>query len=271
MFPGCPVMGYPIRAERLQGIRQMFSPDEDERLKELVNQLGTNNWKLVAKAMPNRSTRQCRERYKNYLSPTLTNSPWTKEEDELLRAKYAEYGPKWAQLATFFQGRSDVNIKNHWTSLSGRELIEQRHAKIDLPQPVHDTSVTTAPVTHPVVVASTIPPYQKSLPPIVPVSNERETIETPSNPEEKKEAGTDVVSAITTIKPVTLQDFSDPLPPLIVKDQAKTKSDNPFGNLTQLLWGTQERSGLLRVEEATLKNDNAGLQNTFPGYGGHIW
>jgi hypothetical protein len=79
-------------------VRQSFSADEDVKLKELVTKLGESNWKGVADRMINRTSRQCRERYKSYIAPNLSYSPWTNEEDELLRAKYLEIGPnglKW--------------------------------------------------------------------------------------------------------------------------------------------------------------------------------
>lgn len=105
-------------ASMIHGRRQLFSYEEDEQLKKLVEQFGDKDWKFIARKMPGRSTRQCRERYKNYLSPEIKNGPWTKEEDELLREKYNEYGPHWSSISKFFKSRSDVNIKNRWSALS---------------------------------------------------------------------------------------------------------------------------------------------------------
>jgi hypothetical protein len=105
---------------KLSSGRQMFSADEDEHLKQLVSQFGNRDWKTIAKKMPNRTTRQCRERYKNYLSPELSNLPWSSSEDVLLREQFAKIGPKWATIATFFSGRSDVSLKNRWATLKGR-------------------------------------------------------------------------------------------------------------------------------------------------------
>lgn len=107
-------------AQKGMGVRQMFSADEDMLLKQLVTKFGEGSWKLVAKHMPNRTTRQCRERYKNYLAPDIQNGPWTPEEDKLLREKYKEHGPRWAVLAQFFPHRSDINIRNRWTAIEGK-------------------------------------------------------------------------------------------------------------------------------------------------------
>lgn len=101
--------------------KHAFSPQEDEMLRRLVSIYGDKEWKLVAQKMPNRTTRQCRERYKSYLAPDIKNGPWTPEEDELLKQKYNEYGSKWSKIQSFFISRSDVNIKNRWTIISGKK------------------------------------------------------------------------------------------------------------------------------------------------------
>lgn len=97
--------------------RKSFSPQEDERLKLLVAKYGTDNWSAIEKEMPGRNIRQCRERYKHYLAPEVSHRPWTKEEDDLLIEKYKEIGPKWVKLKTFFDNRTDINIKNRWIRL----------------------------------------------------------------------------------------------------------------------------------------------------------
>lgn len=100
--------------------RHKFTPDEDEKLRSLVLKLGDNDWLTIANEMKPRTARQCRERYKNYLAPQLLNGPWTESENTLLEEKYKEFGPRWAKIAQFFPSRSDVNIKNHWASLSNK-------------------------------------------------------------------------------------------------------------------------------------------------------
>ena len=104
--------------EPVRGQRKMFTPQEDAIIVLLVKQYGKKNWKLIAQSLPNRTTRQVRERFRNYLSPELINGPWTKEEDDRLKKLYKEIGPKWSQISTYFKNRSDVNIKNRWSSIS---------------------------------------------------------------------------------------------------------------------------------------------------------
>lgn len=96
--------------------RKLFSPQEDERLKEIkLKDNGKKTWTSVAEELgTNKNARQCRDRWENYLKPELKNRNWTDEEDLLLMEKYQEYGPLWTRIAKFFNGRSENNVKNRW-------------------------------------------------------------------------------------------------------------------------------------------------------------
>jgi len=100
--------------------RQKFSPEEDKVIKDLVAKFGIKAWSRIATHLPGRTPRQCRERYVYYLQPHLVNGPWTEAEEQLLKEKYYELGPKWAKIASFFESRSDVNLKNHWAAMKRR-------------------------------------------------------------------------------------------------------------------------------------------------------
>lgn len=71
-----------------------FSAKEDEMLLQIVEKFGAKNWKLIGKLMPGRNSKQCRDRYTNYLAPEINHSEWNEEEDKLLYEKYLKYGPK---------------------------------------------------------------------------------------------------------------------------------------------------------------------------------
>jgi hypothetical protein len=100
------------------GSRKKFSPQEDANLMMLVAQLGSAAWDLIAREMAGRNARQCRERWKHYLSVGFTERPWTKAEDTLLLRKQGEFGPRWTKLSCFFQNRSDIQLKARWMKLS---------------------------------------------------------------------------------------------------------------------------------------------------------
>ncbi|EAX90073.1 Myb-like DNA-binding domain containing protein [Trichomonas vaginalis G3] len=99
-------------------IRHRFSQAEDLLLKNLVEEAnGVVNWKDIASKMGTRSARQCRERYKNYLKPTIIKKNWTKDEDALILQKYQELGNKWESIARFLKGRSGSDTRNRYLSL----------------------------------------------------------------------------------------------------------------------------------------------------------
>lgn len=119
--------------------RHKFTFEEDLLLRKLVLAAGDNvNWEKITQKMGNKlSTRQCRERYRNYLSPKLNHGPWTPQEESILLAKYKEIGPHWSKMMQFFVGRSEANIKNHYAKLQyrSRKNSEKPKKKKDLVLP----------------------------------------------------------------------------------------------------------------------------------------
>lgn len=97
--------------------KNKFSSADDDLLRALVKELGTKDWRNVAKRMPGRNPRQCRERWMNYANPEIKKRPWTPEEDALLQTKYDEMGPRWHPLASLFPHRSINQIKNRIATL----------------------------------------------------------------------------------------------------------------------------------------------------------
>jgi hypothetical protein len=93
-----------------------FAPCEDIRLAEVVRHHGCKSWAVIARQMPGRNPRQCRERWMNYINPSLEHSPMTAEEERLLEEKCREYGPRWQIIVSFFPGRGKNFLKNHWIS-----------------------------------------------------------------------------------------------------------------------------------------------------------
>lgn len=97
-------------------VRRPFTIEEDARLMEIMNNQEFLSWDHVASLMCGRTTRQCRERWVNYLSPDIRNDPWTEDEDELLLSKINEIGRCWSNIGKFFNGRSENDVKNRWYS-----------------------------------------------------------------------------------------------------------------------------------------------------------
>jgi hypothetical protein len=97
-----------------QMCRRCFTPDEDNRLRNLVNQFGSNAWSDISAGMSGRTVRQCRDRWFHYLSRSINQIPWTIDEDAMLIEKIGEFGLKWTQLMTFFPNRTDLDLKQRW-------------------------------------------------------------------------------------------------------------------------------------------------------------
>ena len=103
--------------ELFKVVKSKFKPEEDKLLLKLVQEHGKKDWKKISKLMGSRNSRQCRERWRNYLRPEVLQTNWTEEEDMLLLRKYEEIGPKWNIIGSCFQGRSVNNIRNRWVKL----------------------------------------------------------------------------------------------------------------------------------------------------------
>jgi hypothetical protein len=56
---------------------------------------GNVDWAVIASKFDNRSAKQCRERWNEYLSPTIDHSPFTIEEDFIILRSQAKLGNKW--------------------------------------------------------------------------------------------------------------------------------------------------------------------------------
>jgi hypothetical protein len=65
-------------------VKTQFVPAEDEQLRQQVQLNGTSSWTIIAAAFPNRDGRQLRKRWVNYLSPDMSKTAWTSEENERL-------------------------------------------------------------------------------------------------------------------------------------------------------------------------------------------
>ena len=103
-----------LRDQTKRNVRKPFTSKEDARLLQMVALHGTTDWRRVAEGIPGRTPRQCRERYRSKVDPSLNNSPWTPEEDSVLLQKHDEYGPRWSLISQFLPGRSPSNVKNRW-------------------------------------------------------------------------------------------------------------------------------------------------------------
>jgi len=97
--------------------RNNFTREEDGMLARLVGVLGEDAWTEVAPNMAGRTARQCRERWKHYLSPVLSHAEWSAGDESALIEHVARVGRKWLCLASMFPGRTDIDLRNRFNKL----------------------------------------------------------------------------------------------------------------------------------------------------------
>jgi len=102
---------------RRKGSRCKFKPEEDEKLRKLVKEMNDKSWDVISAEMEGRNSRQCRERWKHYLSAVNPGQPWTPEDDQLLRKKVLESGPKWTRISQALGDRTDIETKARWLAI----------------------------------------------------------------------------------------------------------------------------------------------------------
>uniref|UniRef100_A0A671WC91 Transcriptional activator Myb n=1 Tax=Sparus aurata TaxID=8175 RepID=A0A671WC91_SPAAU len=120
-----------------------WTREEDEKLKKLVELHGSEDWKLIASLLSNRTDVQCQHRWQKVLNPELIKGPWTKEEDQRVIELVQKYGAKrWSVIAKHLKGRIGKQCRERWhnhlnpevkkTSWTEEEdrIIYQAHEKL---------------------------------------------------------------------------------------------------------------------------------------------
>lgn len=112
-------------------VKGSWTREEDEAILAFVQENGDKDWSKLAVMLNGRTGKQCRERFKNHLDPSLVHTGWTPEEDQMLIDLHAQHGNAWTKIASFFNGRTDNSIKNRWNS-----TIRKRLERIERGEPL---------------------------------------------------------------------------------------------------------------------------------------
>ena len=120
-----------VEFKHCKKVVKMWTPEEDEELKQAVRKYGKNDWNRVAECVPTRTRKQCRERYVHHLDESIVKSKWTEEEDKIIMRLQSQIGNKWCEISEHLVGRAPNSIKNRYFSYLKRHYIEESDASDD--------------------------------------------------------------------------------------------------------------------------------------------
>jgi hypothetical protein len=138
-----------LKQRNLDRKRGPWKKEEDAQLKTAVNALcvkgqkpggdkGTSEvptvagkkmklfWKTVAESVPNRTEKQCRERYSNHLNGAWKTGSWTEKDESKLLEMHKMLGNKWAKIGKVLC-RNGHSVKNRYKVLMMR--VKKRKLK----------------------------------------------------------------------------------------------------------------------------------------------
>ncbi|KAK6931206.1 SANT/Myb domain [Dillenia turbinata] len=106
-----------------------WSQQEDDLLRELIRNHGTENWGIIASKFKDKTTRQCRRRWYTYLNCDSKKGGWSPEEDLLLCEAQRIFGNRWTEIAKVVSGRTDNAVKNRFSTLCKKKAKREALAK----------------------------------------------------------------------------------------------------------------------------------------------
>ncbi len=130
-----------------------FTPEEDEKLKELVKQFGEGAWRRIAESLPGRNRKQVRERYVNFLRKERSPHEFSPAEDTLILNYVQQHGRKWNLISEQLPGRTAIMIKNRYYARLRYSPKNATTEKPEMPTKNPDGS-PTQPGTYPVFTQS---------------------------------------------------------------------------------------------------------------------
>lgn len=123
-----------MSAKKKKSPRQMFTHDEDAKLRYIINDFHAKNrpldWNEISSQMGTKNARQCKDRWCYYLDDNVDRSPFTSNENYLLLWSINRLGKKWTQISQLFPNRTDVSIKAQYKKLIRRNATLENVFKI---------------------------------------------------------------------------------------------------------------------------------------------
>lgn len=103
----------PLKARK----KGTWSEQEDRLLTQVVTSNNFLKWSEIAELVPERSAKQCRERWVCNLDPQIVRGMWSPEEDKSILSLQETVGNKWAKIASYLPGRTENSVKTRYKSI----------------------------------------------------------------------------------------------------------------------------------------------------------
>lgn len=121
-----------------------WSKTEDELLTDLISKTN-QGWGHIAhilnvevhNKLSIRNSKACKERWNNYLNPSINRGPWSREEDCMLLKQYLLFGNKWKTISQHLPCRIEGAVKNRTKSLL-HKIKQSCRTNEDLPLKIQE-------------------------------------------------------------------------------------------------------------------------------------
>ena len=97
---------------------------EDEILKAAVMKYGKNQWARISSLLVRKSPKQCKQRWYEWLDPSIKKTAWTREEEEKLLHLAKIMPTQWRTIAGCLDGRTPTQCLQHY-----EKLLDQAQGK----------------------------------------------------------------------------------------------------------------------------------------------
>ena len=102
----------------------MWKNTEDEILKAAVMKYGKNQWARISSLLVRKSPKQCKQRWYEWLDPSVKKTPWSREEEEKLLHLAKIMPTQWRTIAGCLEGRTASQCLEHY-----EKLLDQAQGK----------------------------------------------------------------------------------------------------------------------------------------------
>eukprot|EP00798_Chlamydomonas_sp_ICE-L_P017404 gene17404-23704_t len=143
-------------AKRVQGSRAgiqikggVWKNTEDEILKAAVMKYGLNQWARISSLLVRKAAKQCKQRWFEWLDPSIKKTEWTREEDEKLLHLAKLMPCQWRTIAPIV-GRTSAQCLERYEKLLDMAVSkEDRYDPADDPRRLRPGEIDPNPETRP--------------------------------------------------------------------------------------------------------------------------